>query len=84
MELNIYNNSQGVNPIFVKANTELLNSHRLRFDNLPDIESRKNALKELWVTEYGATLIDSEDGLHWICARFLNQKCATMFFLKWT
>ena len=83
MILEIYNKNTGINPVFVRANTELLRSFKEQLDQLLTVEERKTALEKLWTTQYSARLVKSTDGLYWSNIEFLDQKSAMLFSLRW-
>jgi hypothetical protein len=83
MILEIYNKNTGINPVFVRANTELLRSFKEQLNQLMSVEDRKTALEELWLAQYNAKLVKSTDSVYWSNIEFLDQKSAMLFLLKW-
>jgi hypothetical protein len=83
MILEIYNKKTGINPVFVRANTELLRSFKEQLNQSLSVEDRKTALEELWITQYNARLVKSADGVCWSNIEFLDQKSAMLFSLRW-
>ena len=78
-------NSQ-INPVFIKANSFILNKFKNQFEKI-DTESKKiEKLKELWKTEFDAILeedCDSYKNKFLSRIYFLNEEAMTLFLLRW-
>jgi len=80
--ITIYDETTGMNPVFVKANSALITKYS---DNLLKIDNVTDGLKQLenlWSVEYKATIIKNNNG-EWNLLQFKNASVATMFTLRW-
>ena len=64
----------GINPLFVKANTALIRKYNDQFNRADDWAS---TLSSLWVKEYGATLLIDK-------IVFANQNQMAVFLMKFS
>lgn len=80
--INIYDEENGVNPIFVRANSALITKYSDILLNIDNVDVGLQQLENLWSTEYKATIIKSSDGI-WDLLQFKNVSVAIMFRLRW-
>jgi hypothetical protein len=74
--------SNGINPVFVKANSSLLEKYKEDFQKESTIEARFNLLTKYWQTEYKAQLRKKDNTLAYI--EFKNSNDMTLFLLRWS
>jgi hypothetical protein len=78
---------QGINPVFIKANSFLLTKFKDRFDkSISDFE-KFDILKSLWIQEFKAYLIEeitSENKTIISKIQFYEEETMTMFLLRWS
>jgi hypothetical protein len=71
-----------INPIFIRATSFLLNEFSNEFISLNDTDLRKNKLKDLWKSEYSATLVECPVIKNWSDIQFKNFQDKIVFLLK--
>jgi hypothetical protein len=76
----IENNS--INPIFVKANSILLNKFEESLKLISTVELKKEKLQELWEMEHSACLIEDKNLKIYNFISFKNDQTKTLFLLK--
>ena len=78
--INIIDNNT-INPMFVKANSALIDKHQHEFKNL-SFEAKTKLLEELWIKTYNAELV--RDLSAWSKINFLDSRSMTIFQLRWS
>jgi hypothetical protein len=71
-----------INPIFIRATSFLLKEFSNEFVSLGDVNLKKNKLKELWKSEYSATLLECPVIKNWSDIQFKNSQDKIVFLLK--
>jgi hypothetical protein len=72
-----------INPIFIRATSFLLKEFSYEFVSLDNNNLKKNKLKDLWKSEYSATLIECPDFKNWSNIQFKNMQDKIVFLLKY-
>jgi hypothetical protein len=60
----------------------LLKEFSNEFISLDDVNLKKNKLKDLWKSEYSATLVECPEVTHWSDIQFKNSQDKIVFLLK--
>ena len=68
----------GVCPSIVRANAHLISQNKIMLDSANTDEEKTNILKNLWRTEFNATIIDD-----WQEVEFSQAHDKTLFLLQW-
>jgi len=73
-----------VNPIFSKANREILISFKVQLDQIQNIKEKQRFLESVWNKKFRASLLNlnSKDG-PWDTISFSNHSDMSLFLLKW-
>ena len=74
--------SDGINPIFIKANSFLLKKFRQQFQSATTRDKKKKKLAELWKSEFSADLIEHSNLKIWEYIKFQDTQTQTIFLLK--
>jgi len=74
--------SNKINPVFVKANSMLLEKYKEEFQKESTVESRVVILEKYWQNEYRSKLIKIGNTMLYI--EFKNLKDMTLFLLRWS
>lgn len=78
--INIINDNT-VNPMFIRANSALIDKHQEHFKGL-SFDLKTKLLEELWVKTYNAELV--RESSTWSKIKFLDSRTMTMFQLRWS
>jgi hypothetical protein len=79
--INIIEN-QTINPIFVRATSELLIRFSKDFEAISSTNLKKEKLKQLWKTVYFVIIVEENEV--WRTMQFENIHDKTMFLLKYS
>lgn len=79
--------SSGLNPVFVKANADLIRKNTEAFSALDKLSESYNLemfkiLENLWYEKYGAKIIKDSEG--WKTLEFDTVETKSLFSLKWS
>jgi hypothetical protein len=72
-----------VNPVFIRATSFLLMKFSSEFSSVYDDNVKRKKLKELWKSEYSATLIENSVFNVWSDIQFKDFQDKIVFLLKY-
>jgi hypothetical protein len=81
MTIDIINSNLTINPLFVKANSFLLEKYFKDFEEGNSF-SKTALLEKLWLTEYKAVLLKEDN--QWSRISFDRKTDHTIFLLRWS
>ena len=81
--IKIYNKKYGISPVFIRANSHLIDQYSQAFTE-KDLFKNQKLLEDLWMKEYRGRLVYNETIRSWDKIIFENTQDMTVFLLTWS